>query len=280
MSETKTSRDDGRDRVAIEYRQKPIIVASHPRAGTHLTIDGLRHFFNETYQKQRFNQSVHDLYLNIDRLDPEHPFSLTPERVKAYCEGCAKRVIVKSHSPVEVDQVGDDCREFVRGVFDASDIVYVARDVRPVLASYMALRPMKFPDSPTDIGTFLRTDLDGHGPPAVGWAKHVAGWLDHPGLSAVVKFEDMRADYAKAIEEVGRALGMTRNGKAIRVFPKPGSILENKIRRIFGRQYSSSIDNLRMKIKTRKWREIMSEADLDLIRDQAGEVMGRLGYAF
>ncbi|NOG55086.1 MAG: hypothetical protein HND57_12320 [Planctomycetes bacterium] len=270
----------GSTEQAIRFSAKPIIVASHPRSGTHLTIDGLRHFFCETYQKQRFNQPVHDLYINLDRLEPDHQFYIPPERMTQLFERCRKRVIVKTHGSVQADRVGPDNRAFAQGILAASDIVYVVRDVRPVLVSYMALRPMKYPDSPTEISTFLKTDLDGYGPPAAAWAAHVNGWLDRPEVVEVVKFEDMRSNYEKTIADLGAALGMTRNARPIRVYPKPRSIVENKLRRLLGRQLSSSIDNLRMKMTTPKWKDVMSEGDLALIREQAGDTMARLGYAW
>lgn len=262
----------------IRYSAKPIIVASHPRSGTHLTIDGLRHFFCETFRRQRFNQPVHDLYVNLDRLEPDHQFHITPERMKQQFEQCPKRVIVKTHGSVTADRVGPEHRSFAQSILSASDIVYVVRDVRPVLVSYMALRPMKFPDSPTDIATFLRTDLDGYGPPAAAWAAHVTGWLDRPEVVKVIRFEDMRRDYEGVIADLGQALGMTRNGRQIKMYRKPGSIFENKVRRMLGRQLSSALDNLRMKMKTPKWQDVMTEDDLALIREQTDAVMTRLGY--
>lgn len=263
--------------IEIDFKARPIAVVSHPRSGTHLTIDGLRHFFVETYRKQRMRQAVHDLYVNLDRLDPTHPFASTDDRFRQVFEQSAQRVLIKTHCTTEIDQVGETYRPFADAVLAGSDVVYVVRDVRPVLASFMALRPLKYPDSPTDIATFLRTDMDGMGPPAVGWAAHVSGWLDRPGVH-VMKFEDMRRDYEGTMAQLGQALGLTSRNVPIRIYPKPKSILENKIRRILGRQWSSSIDNLRMQIATPKWREVMTADDLDLIREQAGAAMERLGY--
>ncbi|MFG0330150.1 MAG: sulfotransferase domain-containing protein [Phycisphaerales bacterium] len=282
VDSTDTSKSDARPTsgvgaVTINFRAKPIVVVSYPRSGTHLTIDGLRHFFRETERRQRFNQSVHDLYMNLDRLHPEHPYRATNQRFRAEFESQPQRVIVKTHCTVELNQVGGGSRPFAQAVIDAADIACVVRDVRPVLASYMALRPLKHPDSPTDMATFLRSNLDDDLPPAAAWAKHVGGWLDHSG-TRLVKFEDMRRSYAASIERLGREFGLTRNGRRIRVYPKPKSIVGNKLRRVLGRQHCSSIDNLRMKIVTPNWREVMTDDDLALVHEQAGAVMERLGY--
>ena len=303
---------------ALAFRVRPIVVLSHPRSGTHLMIDGLRHFFRETRLKQRFNQPVHDLYLNLDRLDDSHPYAAKPEVFRRRFATATQRVIVKSHCTVEVDQVGPSYRGLAQAVFDAADLVCVVRDVRPVLASYMALRPLKFPDSPTNLHDFLRSRLDADLMPAEGWAHHVRGWLEHDPRSkflltapegaspaviplaqstwgksthagpapttndgprlVVVRFEDMMKNYAGVIEATGRAIGLTPNGRPIRIFDKPTSIRQNKIRRLLGRQHSSSIDNLRMKFATPRWQDAMTPDDLALIHAQAGEVMARLGY--
>src|SRR5690606_10988758 len=168
--------------VTIAFKARPIAVVSHPRSGTHLTIDGLRHFFVECERRQRFRQSVHDLYVNLDRLHPDHPFAVRPPKFQRTFETCPKRVLIKTHCTTMVEQVAPEYREFGRAVLDYAAKVYVVRDVRPVLASYMALRPMKDPDSPQDMATFLRSDLDGFGTPAAAWAAHVNGWLDQPGV--------------------------------------------------------------------------------------------------
>lgn len=262
----------------IETQARPIVVASFPRSGTHLTIDGLRHFFIETYRRQAFNQPVHDLYLNLDRLDPRHPFALRPQKVRDVLASSAKRVIIKTHCSIEFDQVGEANRDLAREIVDASDVVYVVRDVRPVMPSFMALRPLKFPDSPREIARFLRTPMDGGEGPAANWARHVAGWLDRPGVH-VIRFEAMREDYAKVIEALGRDLGLTWNTYPVRLFPKPRTMLENRVRRLLGIQNCSAIDNLRMAFETPDWKSVMKPADLDLIRRQAGAVMKRLGYA-
>lgn len=264
--------------MSLRFHGKPIAVVSFPRSGTHLTIDGLRHFFRETYRKQRFNQPVHDLYINLDRLNLEHPYDQIPRQVVEHLARARCRVIIKTHCSTRLEQIGIEYREFAKKVLDASDIVYVVRDPRPVIASYMALRPLRHPDSPVKLSEFLRARIDGFGTPAENWAMHVAGWLDYPGVH-VIKFEEMMKDYAGAIEKLGRSLGLSRNSSPIVRYDKPESNRANKIRRVLGRQLSSSIDNLRMKIKTPDWKQAMTSEDLTLIESQAGEVMKRLGYA-
>jgi len=261
----------------IEAKARPIVVASFPRSGTHLTIDGLRHFFIEAYRRQGFNQAVHSLYMNLDRLDPQHPFPLTADKARDVLAKCPKRLIIKTHCSIEIDQVGEANRDLAREIIDGSDVVYVVRDVRPVMASFMALRPIKYADSPREIGRFLRTPMDGGEGPAANWANHVAGWLDRPGVH-LIKFEAMREDYVKAIESLGKSLNLTWNEYPIRTFPKPRTMFENRVRRWLGIQNCSAIDNLRMAFQTPDWKQIMTRADLDLIREQAGAVMERLGY--
>jgi len=119
--------------------------------------------------------------------------------------------------------------------------------------------------------------MDGGEGPAANWAKHVSGWLDRSGVH-IIKFEAMREDYAKAIGTLGEQLRLTSNRYPIRMFPKPRSMFENRIRRWLGIQNSSAIDNLRMAFETPDWKQVMSKDDLELIRRQAGAVMERLGY--
>lgn len=269
---------------AASFRARPIVILSFPRSGTHLTIDGLRHFFVETQRPQRLRQPVHDLYINLDRLHPEHPYRADEAKFRAEFARSTQRIIVKTHCTTALEQVAPEHHPFAHVLLQAADLVYVVRDVRPVLASYLALRPLKHPDSPRDLAHFLRTEMDDGSFPARNWARHVAGWLDWKSKDGrgvhLIRFEDMMADYPAAIARLGADLRLTRTADPIRIFPKPKSVFENKVRRFLGRQWSSSIDNLRMQLPTPDWKTAMTPDDLALIREHAGEVMTRLGYAF
>ena len=48
---------------------KPILIASHPRSGTHLTIDLLRKQFQECQSYKRLGEPFDRLYLALEAFD-------------------------------------------------------------------------------------------------------------------------------------------------------------------------------------------------------------------
>src|SRR5450755_924617 len=82
---------------------RPIIVASHPRCGTHLLIDTLRLNFSECQSRKRVGERLDRLYLNFDDiLRDESPLSCSvAEKILKR----AQRPIIKTHAWPTFDRV-------------------------------------------------------------------------------------------------------------------------------------------------------------------------------
>src|SRR3954451_10415909 len=120
-------------------RRRPIVVASHPRSGTHLLIDSLRLNFRECRSWKRLGENLHRLYLNLDELD-----GLEPDEAVELASRC-KQPVLKTHAlgdfsaaclkpgpcPCDPELVA-----WLRA--NAASFLYVYRDPREVMKSLHA----------------------------------------------------------------------------------------------------------------------------------------------
>src|SRR3954454_20906472 len=120
-------------------RRRPIVVASHPRSGTHLLIDSLRLNFPECRAWKRLGENLHRLYLNLDELD-----RLTPAEAIAVASRC-RRPVLKTHALADFSAaslIPGPCPcdpalvAWLRA--NAASFLYVYRDPREVMKSLHA----------------------------------------------------------------------------------------------------------------------------------------------
>lgn len=169
-----------------------VVVVSHQRSGTHLTIDTIRHNF-AAYDRA---------YVNLDRLRQDHNCPLTVAQCKrALAKGPC---ILKTHmhaDPVAFFQHDEAVVPFILHLLEQAKIVYVCRDGRDVLTSlyyYMQSYVRELAGVP--FSAFLRQRNDyqpetyeGDLSRAAFWAFHVRGWLENERYEILpVAFETLR----------------------------------------------------------------------------------------
>lgn len=184
----------------------PLVVASHMRSGTHLTIDLLR----------RNLPSVSARYLNLDRLMPDHGEPLGVAAFDRRLAGLEGVPLLKTHAPAQPGwfAAADAGARRARSLLDAARVVYVVRDGRDVLVSlfyYMRhyserVRAQSFAAFLRDRDDFFQAcegfaELDR----ASAWARHVEGWLAEP-RAVVVRYEDLLARREATLREAALRL--------------------------------------------------------------------------
>jgi len=191
-------------------KQRPIVVASHPRSGTHLTIDLLRRQFRECESWKWYGEGLNCLYVNLD--------ALYSGGVNMMCEEKAIRLLQRSLCPIvkthflfgslmtgpetSTGCLGDYWLTWLnqRGVF-----VYVCRDGRDVMCSLHRWRWGFDPRSRVNISEFIR-QRDGTGVSRVrSWANHVRQWRNKEGIH-LVRFEDITKDTENTLCRLGKIL--------------------------------------------------------------------------
>jgi hypothetical protein len=150
----------------------PIVVASHRRSGTHLTLDLLRRNFPACRPRLVPLERSHNAYLNIDRFDPETEMPCTRREALRLLSKAA-RPSVKTHAEPEFAGIAPEHAGFVRELLDRSRVIYVWRDGMKVMCSMWTWRRVFDPAARVPFSEFIRqTDGRGRSRPRA-WAEHV-----------------------------------------------------------------------------------------------------------
>jgi Sulfotransferase domain len=162
--------------------------------------------------------------------------------------------------------------------------VYVYRDVRDVLLSdFSRTTQLGLVDLNLDayITPFFCSQDRGIG----SWEKHVLSWLDSPlsgrGDLHLVRFEDMRKNPEQTLTSIVEFLGLKVDRSAVQ-----RAVASNTIARM--REKENRSDKLPKSTQERGrfvrqgavsgWRSRLTEKQLQLVEQHAGEVLRRLGY--
>ena len=254
----------------------PIVVASHPRSGTHLVLDTLRRQFEVCRSWKWPGERLDRLYCNIDELPGDGLLDdATARRILRRTE----RPLLKTHAWPGYQRAfleshdGGLGRNWVEWLDDRAIIIYVYRDGRDVLCSYQLFRRSFDSGVRGPIGDFLRGTEAGTNR-VRRWADHVRAWRKQSNVH-LVRFEALLDNPAPVIRRLGKAIGEAPAGRRP-LLPKPfSSIWESRWARLFGvRPESTAIINGEKK----DWERTFTAADRAYFRKQDGNLLVELGY--
>jgi hypothetical protein len=260
---------------------RPVVVASHPRSGTHLTIDLLRRNFEECSIRKRPFERLDRLYLNVDELLRAHQplaeqkaneiLSRAPRPpIKTHLAGDYRRL----HAPQSYPgQLGARWRRFLE---ERGQFVYVVRDGRAAVCSYQVFSAPWDPAARGSTSDFLRSEVAGLDRAAI-WAAHVRGWMERPEVT-VLRFEDLVSRSDDVVAQLADTLGLGATGAAPVLPPQLRSRATARLARLRGGRPGSTATLPRSGRPTPRWQEAFSAADRALFEAQAGDVLRALGY--
>jgi hypothetical protein len=258
-----------------------VIIATHPRSGTHLTIDLLRKQFQECKRNLRFGETVHNSYLDLDRLIRKDCLPSISQRRALDILYSSKRPIVKTHSLPPLIKACDGDRELtelVDRLVQNSDIYYISRDGRDVICSAHLWMQNFAPETRCSLSSFIRQKQDGMSRPKF-WANHVLSWLEQP-KTKLLKSEEILKDPRQALAQFGRELNL----QPLYINPllperrKSGTRAEDYWLRLTRQFESSAIVGRHNNQKPQKWQDAFTDDDHRFFCDEAGSVLERLGY--
>lgn len=257
----------------------PLVVASHMRSGTHLTIDLLR----------RNVPCVSARYLNLDLLMRDHGAPLSLGAFEREVDRLSGLPLLKTHAPARAEgwfPPGDERSRRALELLAGARIVYVVRDGRDVMVSlyyYMQrysgrVRAQRFEQFLRDRDDFFQQSPEFRGLDRVSaWVRHVEGWLEREDV-VVVRYEDLLERLAptllRALAEL--ALPAPAQVAAVQV---PAGIPARVLRRVLApllpRRVSTAIVPRRGVVGDAA--RHFSAADEDFFRERADALLGRLG---
>lgn len=263
---------------------RPIVIASHPRSGTHATIDLFRKQFEECRSWKHWGEGAHHLYLTIEALfipDVRGPIS---EHMAVNILGRVPRPLIKTHLMLNelnggpITRHGELGKHWLKWIKDRCCVCYAYRDGRDVMCSYHLYRKGFDAQAHCSLGQFLRQNNGGVSH-VKAWANHVRHWIALPNVQ-LVRYEDIIADTSATIRRLAKQFKLTAR------FEEP--LLPQRYRNTWHRRTaqrmqrqpeSTSILGQHIKgTRLEKWRKTWTHDDRAFFDQEAGDLLIELGY--
>ena len=141
---------------------RPIVIFSHPRSGTHLTLDFFRRQFEECRTWKRRGEKMNRLYLSLEAVGSTWRAGRMSREQASSLLRRVKRPLIKTHwafgaGGVAPDQErGSPPTDFADWLRRVASWVYVIRDGRSVMCSYQLFRACFDPSARWPISQFIR----------------------------------------------------------------------------------------------------------------------------
>jgi hypothetical protein len=291
--------------------KKYILVATHPRSGTHFAINSLCHNFeNVSFDYVRnSNASLEGLLWDHD---PEYA-SEWKTCLNDKKDNHVK--IFKTHlHPKELEGalccdsfLGRQEKDIIEKILNESKIIYVHRDCRDVMVSWFyycknagggLIAGIKDKMANCSIAEFIRQPnklispirkfdhFDKNRPKY--WESHIESWIDFGNSSnfdfKLISYEDLSKNFDEAMKSLASFLGME---DLLRKFPekpplkKPDDFLSKanrSIKKFLGKKQKVKPAAFPRKGIVGDWKNHFSKEDLEFIFEQAGNAMKKFHY--
>lgn len=248
-----------------------LIVATHPRSGTHLTIDLLRKQFRECQAWLRFGETLHYSYIDLDHLmQVNKPYLSESKAMNLLSRPSIP--LVKTHSLPLTIKHSAETSSVVEQIRQKAKIYYIVRDGRDVVCSVY-----RWKNAQCSLAEFIRQQENGFSRPKQ-WAFHVLSWLYESNVN-ILKFEDICNNPNAFLQRIAAEYNINPLWEEP-LFPrrrKTDSRWEDYWLRLT-RQLESTTIVGRHQGKPPKWQETFTREDRAFFHQEAGEVLMQLGY--
>ena len=264
---------------------KNIVVVSHRRSGTHLTIDSIKNNF------PIYKDTAHHIKpLTLDRLNSRYHSTVSLQEFTRNL--WLSPHVFKTHAHSDIENFFENCPsnlEFIKNLFSSSKIIYVYRDGRDVMNSlYHYVQSYNDEMKNVSFSEFIRMEnnfdsntYDKKLNRAEYWKFHVSSWLSKENV-LYLSFEEFLGDYDQSIKKIADFAELDYPRKILRVVRKPVS--KNKIfKRLYNRIHNTILGVDYSSIGFRKGKSgdfvnSFNQEDLDYFYSIAGTLMQNLKY--
>lgn len=268
-------------------KNKHVIVASHRRSGTHLTIDAVINNFKV------FSQNSTPVIVTLDHLSshvPQQKIDLRELQKQIASSPC----LLKTHAHGNISKffIGTShFSAFIHELFQDSKIIVVHRDGRDVLTSlyfYMQGFDQKIND--TTLSEFIRMKNnfdEGTYPGEMDrvsyWGFHVDSWLGEDNV-LLLSFDDFQNKYVETLKKISQFIEHPLDGKVKDVKRQKESKVIIHVRRYMQKLITQRFIRIKYSsVNFRKgesgdWVNYFSDDDQKYFNPRAGLVNQALGY--
>ena len=183
---------------------QPIIVASHPRSGTHLMIDLLRKQFPACATYKLPTQSLGCLYLAIEALSAPPGKDISEARALKILAK-SERPIIKTHADPALSHLNRQFQHWQQWLSQNATTLYIIRDGRAVLCSLHLFMQSYDPAARCSLSEFLHQTVNGQSR-VQQRANHVEKWLAQPNVHPI-RFEDIVKQTPTTLAKLSQILG-------------------------------------------------------------------------
>jgi len=255
---------------------KPIIIASHPRSGTHLTIDFFRKQFKECQSWKKRGEPLDRLYFALESFASWGGKPLR-EEIALQILNRPERPIIKTHSNPNFAYLSKNKPLWVEWLKQQGDIYYIIRDGRDVICSFHLFMQSFDPTARCPINEFMRQEVRGTSR-VKQWANHVEAWLNQSNAK-ILRFEDIIRTPEQIVDKVSTDLNLTP------LYVEP--LLPQRLKGLWHSRWmrvaslnseSTAILGYYRNQKVQKWREVFTESDREFFHQEVGDLLIKLGY--
>ena len=263
---------------------RPILVASHPRSGTHLVMDLLRRQFRSLDNWRIWGLPLDYLYLNLERLGAENR-RFPAERARRIVNR-PRRALMKTHFDADFvtgwaeDESTPPSKAWLDFVGKAN-IFYVVRHPLDVMVSYhQFLSGIDKSLAGMDFMSFLRSpNWNECASRLEWWGRHAVGWAARESVT-VLRYEDVVGHTDETLALVSDCLREEPVGRDPMLPPKITSIRRSRLDRLLRLSPPcTAIVADRNRFRAHDWRQSVRRSDIAWIEQQIGESLVRFGYS-
>jgi hypothetical protein len=260
-----------------------ILVASHPRSGTHLVLDTIRRQIPATAGWRLPGLPLDHLYLNLERLGADWR-RFEPALAWRILRR-VKRPLMKTHFRADFSDswsAGESvvpAAEF-QEVVNAARVIYVVRHPLAVMSSYMQFLSAIHPDvRGMSLDDFIfsphwtgQTDRLGW------WCAHVQGWRARPD-TLLLRYEDLVASPRPSVEKIAAHIGETPRLREPYLPPKITSLAQTRLNRLTRLSPpSTAIVGNSARFPLVDWRKTLKPETREAVRARCGALLETFGY--
>ena len=242
-----------------------VLVATHPRSGTHLTIDLLRRNFPDLDSRKKRLEPLDALYVAIDTAISGSIAERT--RVRNLINRHAMPILKSHWLQANYDNLRSESPDICEWLEHDTKVVYVLRHPSKVLASHFLFESI-YSDSVNDRAAWLEKASS-------YWRKHVTTWTARPDVF-VIKFEDIVANPHSAIEKLSNYMGIDADAKQVIVGPRDAlerdTLWLEDMNWLGEGQFGAHLDGTKIRVKVRSTRP-PAPARLKLIGNEMAVVL-------
>jgi len=261
----------------IDQVGQPVIVATHPRSGTHLVLDFIRKQFADCRSWKYLAETKNHLYLDIDPLLFSSRICKNDRDKIRFAQKILKRAkhpTIKTHC---LKRHLDHHSQWSNKLIEKSKIVYVVRDGRSVLCSLHPFVKGYSEKAQCSFRDFIRQESNGMSR-CKKWANHVTEWMNTPDI-LFIRFEDVIKNTEATLAKIGEHLDL----KPLYINPLLPKSIQSRRESIWLALTQLSPEstthmNFSDQPKGKKYTELFSPEDRAFFQQETGDLLVRLGY--